>query len=219
MASLATYMATTNSAGLQVHQIAPLEIRTQLPNGQRISVDVSTIYPENGNVQITINEGSDTPWELTLRVPSWARGAELHVDGIINSVAPGYVTVERAFAAGEIIELRLPITPRFTAPDPRIDAIRGTVAVEVGPQVMCLESVDLPEGVGLDDFRVDINTGIESVGDGAVVKGVSYGFANAAWPYGDIAGKPEGAQEVALVPYRTWGNRGPATMRVWIPTE
>lgn len=219
MASLATYMATTDNVGLQIHQIAPLEIRTQLASGQQISVDVATTYPDNGNVKVTVNEGAATPWALTLRVPAWAQGAELVVDGTVRPVAPGYVTVERAFAAGEVVELRFPIAPRFTAPDPRIDAIRGTVAVEVGPQVMCLESVDLPQGVGLDDFRVDPNQAIDTSAGAAVVSGSSYGFANAAWPYGDVAGQPGATQQVSLVPYRTWGNRGPATMRVWIPTE
>ena len=33
--------------------------------------------------------------------------------------------------------------PAFTAPDPRIDAVRGCLAVERGPEVFALESVDL----------------------------------------------------------------------------
>ena len=42
------------------------------------------------------------------------------------------------------------------------------------------------------------------------------------WPYGDeIDAAPVGAsvQEVALVPYHDWAERGPSTMRVWIPTS
>ncbi|WP_346335416.1 hypothetical protein [Microbacterium testaceum] len=29
----------------------------------------------------------------------------------------------------------------------------------------------------------------------------------------------DAAAPVALVPYHDWGNRGPSTMRVWIPTS
>ena len=43
--------------------------------------------------------------------------------------------------------LDLDLSPRVTAPDPRIDAIRGTVAFERGPLVSCIESADLPAGV------------------------------------------------------------------------
>src|SRR5256885_2551845 len=32
---------------------------------------------------------------------------------------------------------------RFTWPDPRVDALRGCVAVERGPLVLCAESLDL----------------------------------------------------------------------------
>jgi DUF1680 family protein len=39
------------------------------------------------------------------------------------------------------------------------------------------------------------------------------------WPYADRpaeagAGEP---RAVPLVPYHAWGNRGPSTMRVWMP--
>ena len=42
-----------------------------------------------------------------------------------------------------------------------------------------------------------------------------------AWPYFD--GEGDGAAEgedvdVPLVPYNSWANRGPSTIRVWLPT-
>lgn len=37
------------------------------------------------------------------------------------------------------------------------------------------------------------------------------------WPYGSPGdGRPE-ASTLTLVPYHLWANRGPATMRVWLP--
>ncbi len=41
-----------------------------------------------------------------------------------------------------------------------------------------------------------------------------------AWPYGDDVGTELGATptEVPLIPYHRWANRGPSTMRVWLPT-
>jgi DUF1680 family protein len=38
--------------------------------------------------------------------------------------------------------------------DPRVDAVRGCVAIERGPLVYCLEGVDHPGG-GLDDIVID----------------------------------------------------------------
>ncbi|MDQ2661903.1 MAG: glycoside hydrolase family 127 protein, partial [Actinomycetota bacterium] len=115
----------------------------------------------------------------------------------------------RAFAAGDVVELELPMQPRFTAPDPRIDAVRGCLTVERGPEVFALESVDL-------------------VGAGASVTDVADVVLDAAVPPREADGqvlvrvrsREAGAKtvEVPLVPYHEWAERGPSTMRVWIPT-
>ncbi|MFC4499609.1 MULTISPECIES: hypothetical protein [Streptomyces] len=46
------------------------------------------------------------------------------------------------------------LEPRFTAADPRVDAVRGCVAIERGPLVYCLERTAHPGG-GLDDIVID----------------------------------------------------------------
>ena len=50
--------------------------------------------------------------------------------------------------------LDLPLDVRFTYADPRVDAARGSVALERGPLVYCLEAVDNP-GQRLDDIVID----------------------------------------------------------------
>ena len=55
----------------------------------------------------------------------------------------------------------------MSLPDGRIDAIRGTVAVERGPLVYCLESVDLPAGMSVDDVVIDVEAGVVDT-DGVV---------------------------------------------------
>ncbi|MGA7148282.1 MAG: hypothetical protein WBX17_07330 [Microbacterium sp.] len=38
------------------------------------------------------------------------------------------------------------------------------------------------------------------------------------WPYGEEPqGQPTAPADVPLVPYHDWAQRGPSTMRVWIP--
>ncbi len=157
LAGLAAYVATTDDEGLQLHQYAPAEIRTTLPDGTAIAVDVETGYPRDGVVRVHVREDAAAPWTLTLRVPAWAGAARLVVDGAVEPVTPGTVRVRRAFRVGDVVELRLPVTPRFTAPDPRIDAVRGCLAVERGPEVLCLESVDLAAASG---GRVDDIAGV-----------------------------------------------------------
>ncbi|MNU02028.1 hypothetical protein D3C72_2456110 [compost metagenome] len=46
-----------------------------------------------------------------------------------------------------------------------------------------------------------------------------YGESDAGWPYGERRDGVGAAAsvEVPLVPYHEWAERGPSTMRVWIP--
>jgi DUF1680 family protein len=226
LAGLAAYVATTDDDGLQLHQYAPTAIRTSLPDGTAVALDVETGYPRDGMIRVHVREDADTPWTLTLRVPAWADGARLVVQGVEEPAAPGMVRVRRAFRAGDVVELHLPVAPRFTAADPRIDAVRGCLAVERGPEVLCLESVDLAAaGDGrIDDIaaiRIDPTVAPRDV-DGAVVVRLRRAPTTARpWPY-DVPGPgpAEDGEEldVPLVPYHDWAERGPSTMRVWLPS-
>lgn len=212
-ASLAAYLATADASGIQLHQYATSSIRTALDDGREVALDVSTRYPQSGSVNIRVLSDSDTPWRLTLRVPSWAIGATLGVRPIGGEVEqrmpaePGVVSIERAFTAGDEIELVLPLEPRFTAPDPRVDAVRGCLAVERGPEVFALESVDLLgtplEDSDFADVRVDPVVPPRVDADGVVVTLVD-----------DRRGR---RGEVRLVPYHRWAERGPSRMRIWLP--
>ncbi|MFF1635197.1 glycoside hydrolase family 127 protein [Leifsonia sp. NPDC058248] len=219
-ASLGTYVATNSPDGLQLHQFATSEIRGEVADGA-VAVRVETDYPLDGTVRITVTESVDSEWELAIRVPGWARtGAQLVVGGEQPAdVAPGTAKVRRRFAVGDTVELRLDVSPRFTYPDPRIDAVHGSVAVESGPLVLCVESVDLPEGMSVNELRIDGGSD-PRVRDGrTVVSARAVGFESREWPY--VGGPDEpvdtGAFEIALTPYYHRANRGPATMRVWMP--
>jgi DUF1680 family protein len=132
--------------------------------------------------------------------------------------------IERPFAVGDEVTLTLPMTPRWTFPDQRIDAVRGCVAVERGPLVMCVESVDLPEGRHVDVIEVDPSVAPNDAGGSVVVSGRLLDPADAPWPYGARGSVAAGTggdadrTDVRLTPYHDWGNRGPSTMRVWMPT-
>jgi hypothetical protein len=98
--------------------------------------------------------------------------------------------------------------------------------------VLCAESVDLPAGVGVDDVRVLAGTvakdlpgaGVGAGGGGvrpvAVLRGRVVRHGADGWPYaGSPAGTPGPEVAIPLVPYHAWAERGPATMRVWLPVE
>ncbi|QDE36095.1 glycoside hydrolase family 127 protein [Microbacterium foliorum] len=201
-ASLGAYVATADDDGVQLHQYAPSSVRTTLRNGRVVAFEVSTNYPADGDVRVAIAE--DAEFTLTLRVPSWADGAVVRVhsgDEMTESPAPaGTVEVTRAFRAGDIVELSLPIVARATSPHPMVDAVRGSMVIERGPEVLALESIDLGSDIG---DAVMAGEPVER--DGHVVLPVRHRAT------GETVNAP-------LIAYHDWARRGPSTMRVWIPT-
>ncbi len=221
-ASLGSYLATNDANGIQLHQYATADIAAELEAG-RVGVHVETSYPDDGTIRVEVTETIDTEWEITLRVPGWATsGAVVQVnDGVPLPAHPGTFPIRRRFAVGDTIVLQLDVSPRFTWPDPRVDAARGSVAVERGPLVQALESVDLPEGVSVNDVRID-PTREPDVADGRVVVRLQQiGFDDRDWPYsGNVPlTEDDGSFDAVLVPYHFRANRGLSTMRVWVPCE
>ncbi|MGW0705582.1 glycoside hydrolase family 127 protein [Streptomyces sp. NPDC002643] len=229
LALLPAYLATTDDHGLQLHQYADAEIATSFGTGQAVALRVRTDYPSGGHVTVRVDRTPEHPWTLSLRVPEWATGATAWLitpDGTRRAVTPGTVEVTRRFRPGDELRLELPMAPRWLEPDPRIDAIRGTAAVQRGPLVYCAESVDLPTGHEVDAIRVDTTVEPQdtpgTAAPGVVVAGALTQPTDTPWPYAPPTHPPtteptDRTTHIALVPYHSWANRGPSTMRVWLP--
>lgn len=221
LASAAAYLATATGDGIQLHQYADAGIRTRLDAGE-IELRVHTAYPHGDEVRVEVVRAPGEPVELALRIPPFARGAAELVEG---DAAPRRVDgdvarVRRVLHPGDEILLRLPTVARRIDPDPRIDAARGAVAFERGPFVLAVESVDLPRDLDVNDLVV-LDPEPRPAADGVLVELGVRGRAADAWPYAAGTETPpvESIGAIPLRPYRRWGNRGPATMRVWIPAE
>ncbi|GAB3632336.1 glycoside hydrolase family 127 protein [Microbacterium shaanxiense] len=218
LASLSAYVAAIEGDALVLLQYASGEVRAA-----GFTVRVETRYPDDGLIRITVVAAPEGDRTIRLRVPAWAEGATIGEPGSVPLAAdPGWVDVRRDFTPGDVIELVLPLSPRFTFPDVRIDALRGTVAVERGPLVLCVESGDLPGDVILENVRLDAAHLPASDGDGARVRAVAVDPGPAASgrpPYGPSAtADPERTIDLPLIPYHRWAERTPSTMRIFIPT-
>ncbi|WP_125776015.1 glycoside hydrolase family 127 protein [Antribacter gilvus] len=221
LASWHAYAVSVDGDTMTLLQYAAGDVRVALDDGGELVLRVSTAYPADGRVAVEVVAAPARPVTLRLRVPRWADGATLARPGTSpEPVAPGWAEV--AVAEGDTLTLDLPTAPRLTWPDPRVDAVRGCVAVERGPLVLCLESVDLPDGVPLDDVRLDVTAPLTAADDGAVAQVVVLALPDPMSgrpPYGPgpSASGTGLRTEVRLVPYHRWAERGPSTMRVFVP--
>lgn len=234
MASWEQYLATTDDTGIQVHQYANAEIEAVTAAGP-VRLGVETDYPWSGHVNVVVRDAPDGAWSLSLRVPAWARGSTVtEGTGEARPVVAGspWESGPRTWRAGDAIVLDLGMEPRVTAPHPRIDAVRGCVALERGPLVYCVESADLPDGVGLEDVYLVGDGGPTAVSRpdlGATVIGldapaVHRSHASGSWPYAEQEpGQDKGGSarpvRIQAIPYFTWANRSVEAMRVWVPLQ
>jgi len=213
LSSWPQYLATADGAGVQLHQYADSTVRAEVAGGP-VELAIRTEYPWDGRVIIHIGQTPDQPWALTLRIPSWCRSASLSDPDGNREVPAGesQVTIERQWTAGDTAVLELDLLVRVTEPDPRVDAVRGCVAVERGPLVYCVESADLPPAVELEDLRWDparLPVPGKRADLGAVV-GVTV-------PALHREATVDATLTVDAVPYYAWGNRDAGGMRVWLP--
>ncbi|MER5267308.1 beta-L-arabinofuranosidase domain-containing protein [Actinosynnema sp. NPDC002837] len=217
LAGLSCYLVTADDTGVRLHQYVDAEVSTRLDDGREVGLQVRTGLPDEGTVAVRVTKTDDQPWSITLRVPRWAVGAELVTTHGRRQVPVGDIVVYRSFAVGEEIRLELPTRPRFTAPDPRIDATRGCVAVERGPLVYCAES---DGDADLDALRVDDTVPPVDAEAGVEVQARFDAPRPDAWPYGPpepTDGATGPTTPLTLVPYHRWARGGPSTMRVWLP--
>jgi DUF1680 family protein len=228
LASLHHYLATTGDGGVQLHQYATSTVRAVLPVAGPVELAVETGYPWSGSVMVEVVASGEAEWTLSLRVPAWARGAV--VDG--QPVAPGYAELARRWRPGDRVVLEFDVSPRLTAANPRIDAVRGCLALERGPVVYCFEAADLPAGADLADVALQTDPApadsgpLTQLGDvpGVSVEGIVRDLDG--WTqveYADVRELPgDGAAAPArllAVPYFAWANRGDGGMRVWLPSS
>ncbi|HEY3512343.1 MAG TPA: beta-L-arabinofuranosidase domain-containing protein [Kribbella sp.] len=147
-----------------------------------LTVAVSTNYPWDGEITLTVESAPAEERTIALRIPSWttnptlteprpapeppepAEPAEPGEPGgpggagvgggplSVQSEEDGWVRVRRAFVPGDVIRLTLPMAPRAHGAHPHVDATRGAIAVARGPLVYCVEQQDVDAPV--DDLLV-----------------------------------------------------------------
>jgi hypothetical protein len=241
LASLEHYVATQTDEGVQLHQYLPCRIRVERGNAGALELAITTGYPFDGTVVIRVVAAPTDSREIALRVPTWARDARCTLNGRRVTVEPcekGYLRFSHTWSVGDEIVLELPMRVRAVGSANEIDAVRGCVAFERGPLVYCLEGIDLPRGLSLRSVSVDASVppGEErgfDIGRESVVALRLAGRtvpSRSGWPYGELdpnstsgastASKAEPGErpvEMRAIPYYAWGNRGPTSMRVWIP--
>jgi uncharacterized protein len=230
VASAHHYLATTADDVLYLHQFAGASISANLAGGT-LQVEMATGYPRSGTVEVRVRSAPQDACGLAVRIPAWSAHASVSVNDsrvTPDPARPGYLIVTRQWRAGDVLRCELNVTPRLTYPDRRIDALRGSVAVERGPLVYCFEQADQPAGASLEDLALEpgdlaeTDADLPGVGPSVTVTAGAQHLDSegpGGLPYRQSPDDPAGAAPATAVaiPYFQWDNRDGGAMRVWMP--
>lgn len=204
-----------------VHQFAATGLDVEV-RGTRFGLEQHTDFPISGAVRIVVTRGADVA--LHIRVPAWATGATISVNGAMIDVAPdqGYVVIDRVWAAGDDIVLDLPMVVRVVGAHPFAEEIANHGCVLRGPVVYCAESADQPlAGLVLPATAAFTESVVQApLGDGDIVTLVTTARrveVTSDALYRTLPDRLPEPTPLRLVPYAVWANRGSGEMSVWLP--
>ena len=210
--------------------------RVRIPiNGDTVKLEQRTNYPWTGNIRFRLEIIKPVEFELRIRIPGWARDevvpsdlyrfedisaapVTVRVNGQLTEllIENGYIQLNRFWQNDDSITVNLPLMPRFVLAHPAVANDSARRAIQYGPFVYCLESVDQElqcvmsmsfsdKSVLTGKYRDDLFNGINVV--------TSQGLFS-RYLRGEVLTE---SIDLLGIPYFLWANRGLAEMAVWIP--
>ena len=232
ISSVPGYMFATSGSG-SIHTSKANDIYVNLYAQCRarignVELEEITDYPWDGKVRIYIRKGSGQ-FAFKLRLPGWLKSTPIegNLYTYIDRAKPysvsvngmqlypeihDYITIERKWKVGDVIELNLPMDVRRIVANDNAEDLRGKESLERGPIVYCLEACDQSDRTIFDKYlseNVTFDAHFEKGLLGGVV--VIEGKAKKVMRSGEVTEVPFRA-----IPYSSWNNRGAQPMQVWI---
>jgi hypothetical protein len=125
----------TPDGGVAVVAHGPCAASTLVAGAVPLTLAVETEYPFDGLISIRLRLPREARFPLLLRIPWWASGASLAVNGQEQAApAPGsFERLERVWQDGDVVALNLPMEIRATA------GHEGLISLYRGPLLFGLE--------------------------------------------------------------------------------
>ena len=121
-----------DAEGIYVNLYLPSSLRFEA-DGARVKVAQNSAYPYDSLVQFDVSASKPAEFSVRFRIPEWAQGASITVNGgrMSTPVTPGtFASIRRQWKTGDRVEVNLPMTMRLQPIDPQHPEI---VALLCGP--------------------------------------------------------------------------------------
>ena len=130
-------MATTDN-GLATMLYAASETTAKVADVKTVKLTETTNYPFDETVTLTVNTDGAVSFPLYLRIPAWASGSTVNINGEAQTVAEAagkYIRLERQWNNGDKVELTLPMTVSSQVWQQN----KASVSVNYGPLTLSLK--------------------------------------------------------------------------------
>ena len=215
---------------LFIQNTAEIELK-----GRKIRIRQETEYPWEGNIKISLFPEKDTAFTLKVRIPGWALDlpvpSDLYTYAELSSEPPalkingspleielenGYALLARTWAAGDVVELELPMRVRRVLANTNVEANRDRVALERGPLVYCAEGID--NGGSVQDMVIPDRAGFGVTERPDLLQRIVAitGEVETVPADGDAAATEPKTRTLFAIPYYAWAHRGRGEMAVWL---
>jgi len=126
----ASLFMLSHDDGLVATAYSPCEVQTVV-QGTVLRIVEDTEYPFRGTIRMTVNPASRLAFPLLLRIPAWADGASIQVNGKpeVQAAPKTFARVQRTWNAGDVVEIKFPLKPRASR------WFNDSLAIERGPLV------------------------------------------------------------------------------------
>ncbi len=224
LASVGSYMYAIAEDEIAVHLYGESKARFDLA-GAKVELSQQTRYPWDGAIQFDLTLDRPAHFALSLRIPEWADGATLSVNGekldLASVLTDGYARIERDWKSGDKVDLSIPLTARKLFANPLVRQDAGRTALMRGPMVYCVEETD--NGAGLNGISLSADISQAKTSEisglrGAVALELPVSRDAADWGSALYRTSPPAAKQSSarFVPYPFWDNREPGEMLVWV---
>jgi len=226
VASIGGYFYSVGKSTLAVHLYGGATGHVTVV-GVKVKITETSDYPWDGKIKIKIDPEKDAKFALKLRIPAWGqKKAKAALNGksiaVSKGLEKGYLTINRAWAKGDVVTLDIPMEARRIYANPAVRADVGKVALARGPLVYCIEQVD--QKAPVSNISITAKTKLKAKRKGKLLGGTTVLEADASslsrkqWEGSLYLDLPpvEVPAKLTAIPYYQWANRGANAMRVWI---
>jgi uncharacterized protein len=195
-------------------------------NKTPVTIHQQTDYPLSGTIKMSVNIKLESKFTIKLRIPGWAInqaipgnlytyiephnqaiGLKINNEEQAANIVNGYIEISRKWKDGDQIELQLPMELKKVICDNRVTENQNKIAFEFGPLVYCAEQAD--------NDTVTLATLLQN--NLEITENKAYLLNNPVNEF-VIKSQTKNSNDLTLIPYYLWDNRGVGKMKVWFKT-